>query len=264
MLKNRSILRKQSKFLFKNMRSFSKYWKLFLAIFTFAVLIFFRQSISSGLSRAKLFLSDVSTVPFSRERVLALETEIALLRDEVRRLEDISNKSSGDKKSGEKFKFKESRFYFIYPFSGKKTVILDYGRHDGADLNMPVLFRLEDRGEFILIGKITKVEGRISEVSTIFDPSWTSGVFVGPSRIRAVLRGGSLPELDLVSGDAVIKKGDVVFNASPDIPIDIPIGVIDQVSKKNNTNLAGFPRVQVKPFFSPDSIQKAVIITDFP
>ena len=46
--------------------------------------------------------------------------------------------------------------------------------------------------------------------------------------------------------------------------IDIPIGTVDQVSKKNAASLGRFPRIQIKPFFTSDDIQKAVIITDFP
>ena len=246
------------------MRSFSKYWKPLLAILIFIVLISARQNISSGLSRAKLFLSGLSVAAFSQERVLNLEIENALLRDEIKRLEGEPNKSSNEKGPGENFELKTARTYFAYPFSGKKTIILDYGKRDGANLNMPVLFGKEGRGELALVGKITKVGNRVSEVSTIFDPSWTSGVFIGSSRIRAVLRGGVPPELDLVPGDAEIKKGDVVFNASPQVPIDIPIGTVDQVLKKNAASLGRSPRIQIKPFFTSDNIQKAVIITDFP
>jgi hypothetical protein len=142
------------------MRSFSKYWKLLLAIVILVILIFARQKISSGLSGAKFSLSGLSAVLFSEERVLALEAEIALLRDQIRQMEDASSKSYEEKKPDENFEFKTARVYFAYPFSGKKTIILNYGKRDGASPNMPVLFGEEDYNELALIGKIIKTHNK--------------------------------------------------------------------------------------------------------
>ncbi|MEK7542835.1 MAG: rod shape-determining protein MreC [Patescibacteria group bacterium] len=130
-------------------------------------------------------------------------------------------------RSARSFGFTRNRRYFEadlyskYPFNDKEILVIDAGSDDGMKVGMPVFLR-----ENILIGRISSIKKTQSEVETIFNSSWRSSVFIGSRKIKAVLRGGKSPILELVPKNAVLEKGDSVANSSPNFPLGAYIGTV--------------------------------------
>ena len=85
-------------------------------------------------------------------------------------------------------------------------------------------------GDNILVGKVKKAGKETSEITTLFSPEWKNVVVVGKERVRAVLRGGLEPELELAENPEKIKEGDMILNSSPEFPLGALLG---RISEKN-------------------------------
>ncbi len=146
--------------------------------------------------------------------------------------------------------------YSRYPFNDKSLLVIQGGSDENLALSMPVMY-----GDFILAGRVTRVSRTQSEVQTIFDPSWKSSVYIGASKIKAVLKGGENPTLELIPKDAVIAEGDVVVNSSPDFPLGVFIGTVSSVSKKEHDLWA---KADLRVGYSFDDVRNVSVITNFP
>lgn len=153
-------------------------------------------------------------------------------------------------------KYLDAQVYSHYPFNDKNALIIDKGSLDGVKTGMPVLAA---RG--VLLGRITAVKERVSEVMTIFDPAWKSSVVVGERRTKAVLQGANNPRLELIPKDAVLKEGDAITNISPEYPIALRIGAVGaaRLDEKKVWQIA-----DVEVAFGIEDVDSVLVVTNFP
>lgn len=150
----------------------------------------------------------------------------------------------------------EAQVYSHYPFNDKNALIIDKGAQDGVRPGMPVL-----AAQGVLLGRVTSVKDRMSEVITIFDPAWKSSVVVGEHRVKAVLQGANNPRLELIPKDAVIKEGDEIKNVSPEYPMGLRMGTIGaaRLDEKKVWQIA-----DISVAFSVEELDTVLVVTNFP
>jgi len=155
-----------------------------------------------------------------------------------------------------KYKISKTETYSRYPFNDKNLIVIQGGTDDHFAVSMPVLFT-----DGVLVGRITNVLRTQSEVQTIFDPSWKSSVYIGSSKIKAVLQGGENPTLEFIPNSAPIKEGDSILNSSPDFPLNLFIGTVSSITTKEH---ALWTEASVHTNYSFEDIRNVSVITNFP
>ncbi len=153
---------------------------------------------------------------FSYSRFLDLQAENLTLKNKLGELQSqLPLPESG---------FLAANVFAQYPFGVLSDLIIDKGEKDGVKPGMAVLAPTR-----ILIGKISRVSARRSEVMTVFNPAWSSSVGIGRPRAKALLKGGNPPVITLISADAAAESGAAVFNLSPDFPYRLALGTLANV-----------------------------------
>jgi rod shape-determining protein MreC len=106
-----------------------------------------------------------------------------------------------------------------------------------------------------LVGRIIGVSQRASRVLLITDISSKIPVFVGPSRVRAVLAGDNThrPKLTHIVGGEAITPGDQVVTSGTAgvFPPGLPVGVVDQVDEA---------RISVSPNIGRDRLDYVRVV----
>ena len=181
-----------------------------------------------------------------------------LLRGEIKNLKfenkDLKNKLSESKGKTDD-SYKVANVYSEYPFNDRRSLVIDVGSKDGIAPGMAVLV-----GEHSLIGKIDSVTSNKSTVQTIFDPAWQSSVVIGEARVKAVLRGGNPPYLDLIPKESVLLDGALVSNISEKLPINLLFGEIINISPTTND---AWQNAKLKTFYDLDILDQVRIVIDF-
>jgi rod shape-determining protein MreC len=130
-----------------------------------------------------------------------------------------------------------------------QSLLLNVGSFAGVGKDQLVL-----TGEG-LVGRIIGVSQRASRVLLITDISSKIPVFVGPSRVRAVLAGDNTgrPKLTRIVGGEVIKPGDQVVTSgiAGVFPPGLPVGVVDQVDEA---------RISVSPNVERDRLEYVRVV----
>jgi rod shape-determining protein MreC len=133
------------------------------------------------------------------------------------------------------------------PFQQQVTIAA--GTSSGIRLHTPVV----DTGGN-LVGQVTRTAPTASQVTLLTDPDSAVSAVDLQTRITGLLQhsSGSALELDRVTKDVVVNKGDVIVTAGtrnpryPDLyPRGIPIGVVTSVGQ-TDTDL--YKQIQVSPF----------------
>ncbi len=192
-----------------------------LLLLVIGLVIFVRPAFDTAYRDTKMFLAGITGGSFDYNKYNELVRENESLRFEMNNI-----KNEADSKS------EEGKFFEVfsrYPFNNKEILIINAGRKDGAKMNLPVLTK-----DGFLIGKIVSVNGRQSEVQTVFDPNWKTSVGIGDASNKAVMKGGQPPKLELIPKECQVKEGDFVFNISPDFPYKTLIGKVKNIKKVSN------------------------------
>jgi len=120
--------------------------------------------------------------------------------------------------------------YSHFPFSIKKELIINLGNKSGITEGDAVLLPLSFNGsnstEIILIGSVASTSDAFSVVRTLYDYRWQSAVRIGKEGVPGLLQGGLSPKVVLISKEAKIKKGDVIYSSNFPQEIGLPIAQI--------------------------------------
>lgn len=144
------------------------------------------------------------------------------------------------------------------PSNLQRTLLLDVGREEGIERNMPVL---TDRG---LVGRIAEVGTGWSRVLLITDVSSSVNALAQSTRATGLVQGqadGSLVMLDIPQSDTV-SVGDMVFTSGlgGNFPSQIPIGQITRVDR-NDFDL--YQTAVVEPTVAFDRLEQVLVALDF-
>ncbi len=232
------------------MNNIKRFWFSVLIIIFLGLFLFFSPFFFGWFVKTKFFTKTFTERVFSFQEFKRLQAENVILRGELERLRKDRNVIIFRGGEGAR-----AAVYSNYPFNDKNFLVIDYGKNDGAETGRPVVFNN------FLVGEISQTQNSLSTVKTIFDPSWVSGVMVGKGGLRAVLRGGLPPRLELVPHDFEVKKGEIVYNTSPNFPLNAPVG---EVQEANRGSGKFWEKVVVKPLFQRDELLEVLVLTSFP
>lgn len=219
---------------------------LALAVLIFALFVY-RREVGGALLTTRLLLSSFWDRSFAYEKYISLTIENERLKRELAKLNQKTSKEES---------FIEAEVYSRYPFNDAGFMVIGAGLRNGASSSLPVLV-----SKGTLLGKIVAVKRTQSEVETIVNPAWRSAVLIGEGGVRAVLRGGSPPQLEFVPSESSIKSGDEILNAAPDFPLGLFIGTVEDVAALPQTPWIS---ASVKLPYDPGNLRKVLIFSDFP
>jgi cell shape-determining protein MreC len=148
----------------------------------------------------------------------------------------------------------EAAVHSRYPFNDRHRITIARGSVDGVSVGMPVL-----AAPGVLLGVVVETHRRQSEAQTIFDPSWNSSVMVG--EVKAVLRGGSLPWLDLIPESERISEGDSVRNIDPAFPYGVFLGEVGVITRDSQNS---WQRAALRVGFKSEDLTRVLLMVEFP
>jgi rod shape-determining protein MreC len=134
---------------------------------------------------------------------------------------------------------------------------IDKGTHDGLKPDMAVI---TPDG---VVGKVRDVFPRSAQVLSINDSTSGAGVILETTRIRGILKGDALGQLEVVgvTADQRIKPGENVLTAGGDLifPRGLPVGVVDRVVRDPDRD--GLIDILLKPAAHLDRLDEVLVIT---
>lgn len=232
--------------------SMKKFLKIFSFIAIFAAFFFFaaRSDKGSGFfDPARAFFRSLSDAYASREEIIALRLENQSLSRELAVLMEKSEKAPD-------YHYKTAAVYSRYPSNDRSSIVISIGTEDGVVPGMPVMVR-----DGVLFGKIRSVARTQSEVETIFSPRWKSSVRIGATNAKAVLQGGAVPSITLISKEESVREGESVVNISPEFPLYASLGKIESLeSSPNDVWQHGMLEIS----YELQDISSVFVLLDFP
>ncbi len=140
----------------------------------------------------------------------------------------------------------------------QRAWVLDLGRADSVDVNMPVM---TSRG---IVGKIAKCFQKYSLVQLLSDPEFKASVQVDRSRARGILEshGTSRLEVQFPAGSDV-QPGDTLVTAGMGgvFPKGLRVGIaLQDVSGMEEQNSDVIRVFQVEPFQSLDAVEEVFVL----
>jgi cell shape-determining protein MreC len=219
-----------------------------LVVLSLAVLtVFFGQeAFSAARDKTEIFLANLSK-DFNYQECRSLVRENEQLKFELSKYVGGPEEETGGNLTAEVF----SR----YPFNNKERLIVNLGGREGIEAGFPVLSH-----DGYLVGVVSAVRKNQSEVQTIFDPEWKSSVAAGNASTKAVMKGGNIPELELIPKESEIKEGDFVFNISPDFPYGKLIGKVRSMDEDPEKT---WYTASVEVPYDIDEVTEVVILAGF-
>ena len=134
---------------------------------------------------------------------------------------------------------------------------IDKGARDGLKPDMAVI---TPDG---VVGKVRDVFPRSAQVLAIDDSTSGAGVILETTRIRGILKGDALGQLEVVgvTVDQRIKPGENVLTAGGDLifPRGLPVGVVDRVVRDPDRD--GLIDILLKPAAHLDRLDEVLVIT---
>jgi rod shape-determining protein MreC len=114
-----------------------------------------------------------------------------------------------------------------------------------------------------IVGKVREVFPHSAQVLVINDQTSGAGVILETTRIRGILRGNAIGQVQIVGlmVDSRIKPGERVLTAGGDkiFPRGLQVGVVDSVTRDPDQD--GFIRILVKPAARLDRLDEVLVIT---
>jgi len=138
-----------------------------------------------------------------------------------------------------------------------RVLYLDKGKDSGLEPDMAVI-----TGDGI-VGKVREVYPHTAQVLMINDQTSGAGVILETTRIRGILRGNGVGQLQIVGilADQRIQPGEKVLTAGGDqiFPRGLPVGVVEKVVRDPERD--SFIDVMVKPAGHLDRLDEVLVIT---
>lgn len=184
------------------------------------------------------------------EDLSALNAENESLQSQIIQLQDFKNFLKSDKNN-----YLPAEVFSSYPFNFKNEIIINAGADANIKEGAPIIYN------GVLVGAVDNIFPSLSSVKTIFDSSWQSSVFIGQNAVSALLTGGNSPRLSLISKDATINSGDLVYNADQRFPYGLPIATVGQTSLSQN---GIFKEASLNIGYNIDDIRIVSIANDYP
>ena len=148
----------------------------------------------------------------------------------------------------------------VYGSSGtdlSRVFYIDKGSAEKLDRDMAVI---TPDG---IVGKVREVFRNSAQVLAINDQTSGAGVILETTRVRGILRGNALGQLQIVDllADNRIKPGETVLTAGGDqiFPRGLPVGTVERVVPDGDRD--GFIKVIVKPAAHLDRLDEVLVIT---
>jgi len=114
-----------------------------------------------------------------------------------------------------------------------------------------------------VVGKVRDVFPRSAQVLAIDDSTSGAGVILETTRIRGILKGDALGQLEVVgvTADQRIKPGENVLTAGGDLifPRGLPVGVVDRVVRDPDRD--GLIDILLRPAAHLDRLDEVLVIT---
>src|ERR1700722_6006400 len=114
-----------------------------------------------------------------------------------------------------------------------------------------------------IVGKVREVFRHSAQVLAVNDQTSGAGAILETERIRGILRGNALGQLQIVDllADKRRKPGETVLTAGGDqiFPRGLPVGTVEKVV--NDPDRDGFIRVMIKPAAHLDRLDEVLVIT---
>jgi rod shape-determining protein MreC len=240
----------------------SKRWPffLFLLVFSLAILLFdkfgFLNFIKGGLEKIyipfgnNLYQPSANPKPDleSQQKIIKLESEIINLKKENSDLRRLLGAPL------------PSKWHFLPAQiigNDNGILLIDKGQRDGVNVNQAVIFN-----DF-MVGKIIETGENISRLQTPNNSNFKLAVIVKSqnnenlsARGLLLVKGGRLI-LDQVLIEEKIVVGDIVMSAlDRNIPADIPIGTITNISQPS----AVFQKAEVEPMVISSQLKNVFLI----
>ncbi len=137
-------------------------------------------------------------------------------------------------------------------------LVIDRGRNDGIEVNMPVL------AADGLVGRISSVTDNSATVLLITDPSSSVSALVQRSRATGVVQGAQGHRLVLryVTQDSSIERGDIVISSGlgGNLPTRLVIGQVVEVLQ---TEASMFKEAVLVPAVSAADLERVMVLLNF-
>ena len=192
------------------------------------------------------------------------------LKTEMERLRLEQASVAEDAKQGQRLQqllgFKERYIYKTLPAQvigtagteQSRILYIDKGSKDGLEPEMPVV--TADG----VVGKLKDVFPHISQVLEISDTTSGVGALLQTTRIRGVLKGSSVGEVQMinVSPDERIKPGEIVLTSGGDqiFPRGLPVGTVERV--QTDPDRDPLLDVIVRPAANLSRLEEVLVITN--
>ena len=138
-----------------------------------------------------------------------------------------------------------------------RVVTIDKGRNAGLDHDMAVI---TPNG---IVGKVRDVFATTAQVLVINDQMSGAGVILESTRIRGILRGNAMGQVQIVGlmVDSRIQPGERVLTAGGDeiFPRGLPVGTVEKVTRDPDQD--GFIRILIKPAAEINRLDEVLVIT---
>lgn len=178
-----------------------------------------KTRIGQALQGPRVFFKQFSLRGSLIENITSLQNENQSLQAQILALKEGASLLEEDDTD-----YIRVRAYSNYPFNNKNQILIAAGSNHGVKSASPALAQ-----PGIFLGEITEVKGKNAKVRTIFDFNWELPVKIGSEKIDGLLIGGHDPSVTLVSKSKNIQIGDPITLASPDFPIGLTIGLVNEV-----------------------------------
>ena len=207
----------------------------------------------------RLWLNYVYLVELKKENE-RLKREIERLKIENLRYRNLKEKVEALRKilrfrPKPKWHMLTSQVIGYEPTGWFRTIIIDKGKREGININMPVI------SADGLVGKIISVSRDYSKVLLITDPDSSVDCLDERTRVRGILKGGKgqMCELAYVRHLQDVRPGDTIVTSglSGIFPKGIPVGKVKEVRELPG---ALFKEVKVAPFVDFSKLEEVMVI----
>ncbi len=122
-----------------------------------------------------------------------------------------------------------AKVFSLYPFNTKQRIYIDKGAEDGVKKGDGVVV-----SDALLVGEVSQVFARTSEVMTLFDAQFSLPVRIGKDEVDALFEGGVSPRLSLIDKSKTIYQNDLIISADRSFPYGLSVGYIGTISEDSS------------------------------
>lgn len=214
-----------------------------------AFFIVAQGQVSGVAHNVRIFFTSLADRAFSYDELSRLRAEVEALRTERATIIEAGIPPfSAD--------LRKAPIYSRYPYGAEGLLTIALGTNDGVEEGFPVFAT-----PGTLLGKVTRVEQRKSEVVTIFNPAWRSSVRLGTGDTKALLAGGGTPRLTLIPRGKQLAEHAAVTSVDPAFPFGLFLGssgaIVDEEGEPWRTAPLEVP-------YRESDLQEVLVLMNFP